>query len=261
MTTSTSSIRPLKKHKDGVPYTRRAEIELLLSRLVCLPSEDLIARCQIESRDAPDYVPDECLLYFVRERRAETENADFAQLYKLLIQRLQRALGEPDETENGKIAQDVLDKVTMALAQDRQTYLEKLDYFEVNFADYLLKRKFDAKKALRRKTFRTVELNEDPKDDDTPSFAERVAGLFEPFDPKKMERRDYRSNLDAAIDQLPPLQQKILELKRQGFQFDSKDPQVDTIAKLTNKADKTVRNQYAAGLVALRVILEAGDPQ
>lgn len=251
-------IRPLQHlRSDGSVYTRRPAIERQLGQLACLHPSELIARCAIADRKHPDFIPDECVLYFVRERRLESDNAEFEYLYKILMRRVQEYLGEADETANGRVAQRVFDKIVTALIEDRQMgYLPKLDYAEVNFLAFLKCRKIEAQRAATREKAYSLDL--DISEDGKPTSADLAVGLFDPFDSKKIEQEDYRSALHAAIDQLSPLQQRILTLKLRGVPFDSKDPHVDTIAKLTGRSDKTVRTYHAAACTALRQMLEKG---
>lgn len=251
-------IRPLQHvRSDGSVYTRRPEIERLLGQLACLHPSDLITRSAIDDRNHSDFIPDECILYFVRERRQESDNAEFEYLYKVLLRRVQEYLGPADESTDGKVAQRVFDKIATALVEDRQSgYLPKLDYAEVNFLSFLKCRKIEAQRAAMRE--KSCALDLEAGEDGKPSAADHAIGIFDPFDSKKIEQEDYRSALHAAIDQLSPLQQRIITLKLRGFPFDSIDPHVDTIAKLTRRSDKTVRTYHAAACAALRQKLEKG---
>jgi hypothetical protein len=55
---------PLRKRTlQGATYQRSPHIESLLDELAQLPRSELLERCQITDRNAPDYVPSECLMY------------------------------------------------------------------------------------------------------------------------------------------------------------------------------------------------------
>lgn len=86
-------IDPLTKHrKDGTPYLRPDNIEALLPALANLPRDSLLERARIRDRKHPDYVPSECLLHFVRASRLDNSEAWFELLYKVLVERVLRAV-------------------------------------------------------------------------------------------------------------------------------------------------------------------------
>jgi hypothetical protein len=136
-------ITPLRKQSlQGTLYKRDAKIEALLAKLELLTRAELIAQCQIADRNDPNYVPSECLMYFVRATRQGNSDEHFERLYKILLSRVMRGLPNP-ETNDGEIVfisrtksrirEIAFDRFTETLASDRQAYSEKLDYFEVRF--------------------------------------------------------------------------------------------------------------------------------
>jgi len=62
--------------------------------------------------------------------------------------------------------------------------------------------------------------------------------------------------LDAAIDALPDDQRRVVGLLRQGFQIDSKDPNIMTIAKLLQCDERTVRNRRDRAYKTLKSVLQ-----
>ena len=66
----------------------------------------------------------------------------------------------------------------------------------------------------------------------------------------------YRLELDAAIDALPDDQRRVVGLLRQGFQIDSKDPNIMTIAKMLQCDERTVRNRRDRAYKTLRSVLQ-----
>lgn len=73
-------IAPLRNcTNDGNLYTRRPNIEAKIIELASLSRSELTTRCQIGQRNDPDYVPSECLLYFIRASR--TDNSDTYRSY------------------------------------------------------------------------------------------------------------------------------------------------------------------------------------
>jgi hypothetical protein len=85
-----------------------------------------------------------------------------------------------------------------------------------------------------------------------------VNQVYKPFETEKIEDRDYRLRLDGAIDTLPPLQQRIVQMLRKEVPIDSKDPYAVTISKTLGKVEKTIRLNRDKAYVVLRRILE-GD--
>ena len=78
----------IRTRLDGRLYQRPEKVEALLEVLEALPRSDILARCTIRDRSHPDYVPSECLLYFVRVSRSDNSNDHFERLYKILTARV-----------------------------------------------------------------------------------------------------------------------------------------------------------------------------
>jgi hypothetical protein len=260
-------VTPLrKKNLAGTLYTRDAKLEAKLVELEDLTQDELVARCSIRERDNPDYVPSECLVYFVRASRCDHSTAGFERLYKILAERVLRALPR-EESAHGKTASltkaVIRDKAfgefVELLSRDRTEYTEKLDYFEVRFDGALASLRRDAQKQAWRDENRSAPL---VYDDDTGELAkevERAAGSFDPFNQPEIDGSDYRSRLDAAIDILPPEQMRIIEMLRKGIPIDSKDADAVTIAKALGKSEKTIRTYRDKAFAALRTAMSGDD--
>jgi len=262
-------IAPLRKRtKDGAVYTRDEKVEALLSGLETLPRDSLLARCRLQRRNQAGYVPSECLLYFVRANRTSEPDAHFSELYKILVERILRALPEPESADgeslsltNLRIRERVLDRFVERLAKDRREYEEKLDYFEVRFDGALANLRRDAQDSAWREENRTAPLTADEETGELAAEVETALGSFNPFDETVFEAADYRRRLDAAIDRLPSLQRRIMEMIRQGFPIDSNDGSVTTIAGTLGRAEKTIRLQRDKAYVALHAELTSGEQQ
>ena len=260
-------VTPLrKKTLDGKLYTRDDRTEAKLTELENLTQEELVACCSIRDRDAPNYVPSECLVYFVRASRSENNNAGFERLYKILAERVLRSLPRA-ENADGKTASmtkttirdTVFGKFVELLSQDRTEYSEKLDFFEIRFDKTLRNMKLDAQKKAWRDENRSVSLKDDEETGELTEEVERAAGSFNPFSQSEIDDLDYRSQLDAAIDTLPPEQIRIIEMLLKGIPIDSKDADAVTIAKVLGKSEKTIRTHRDKAFAALRAAMSGGE--
>jgi len=261
-------VTPLrKKTLVGKIYTRDAGIEAKLAELKGLTQDELVVRCSSRKRDDPDYVPSECLVYFVRASRSDHSTAGFDRLYKILAERVLRALPR-EESVDGKTASltksvirdKVFGKFVELLSSDRIEYSEKLDYFEVRFDGALASLRRDAQAQAWRDENRSASLEYDEETGELAEEVERAAGSFDPFNQPEIDSSDYRSRLDAAIDILPPEQMRIIEMLRKGIPIDSKDVDAVTIAKALGKSEKTIRTYRDKAFAALRAAI-LGDDQ
>jgi hypothetical protein len=260
------TIRPLcKKTSEGVLYERDPKITAKLHELLPLSPEKLVERCEVQLHDLANYVPSECLVYFLRLNHAG-DSWLYEQLYRLLAERILRRLPTRESLDRqtvsltgSNIADEVFSQIIELLGKDRIEYVEGLDYFEVRFDSALKKRLYDAKKKVWRREKRNVPLEADPETGQLPYKFEAAIGIVDPIDITKLDDKDYRSRLGQAIDTLPPLQRQIIELISQGIPIYSDDPRVMTIAKTLEKSDKTIRNHRDQAYLALQTILKKGE--
>lgn len=270
MATDKILITPLRKRRpNGEPYTRVPEIETLLVELSSLSRDELLERAQISRRDAPGYVPSECLLYFIRASRADNNEDWFERLYRILNERVLRSLPKAENLDEetasytrGAIRDAVHERFVERLAADRSTYSERLDYFEVRFDGALASLRRDAQEKFWREESRSRPLDDDDETGELSPEVERAAvANFDPFALFNVEDLDFRMRLDAAIDDLPPVQRRILGMLDKGFPIDSKGDDVITIAKTLGRSEKTIRNQRDKAYATLRAKLIGGDEQ
>ncbi len=71
----------------------------------------------------------------------------------------------------------------------------------------------------------------------------------------------FRTRFHRAIEALPIEQRRTIHLLLSGWQIDSSDPSVMTIAKALNCSEKTVRNYRDRALKALGALFNPGDDQ
>jgi DNA-directed RNA polymerase specialized sigma24 family protein len=259
-------IAPLKKHRrDGRLYTRPPQIEAKIIELLSLSRCELITQCEIRQRTDPGYVPSECLLHFIRASRTDKSDIYFKRLYKILVERVLRCLPKA-ESLNGKttslIKSNIREKVfghfVDLLASDRNAYLDKLDYYEINFNAALKKLRLSAQAQAWRDENRVTILYDEDTGEPT-AAVERATGSFDPFNMSAYADDNYRSLLNAAIDALPLEQRRIVVMIQQGIPIDSKDPNVITIAKTLGKSEKTIRTHRDKAYAALRTALTMGE--
>lgn len=260
-------VTPLRKKRlqSEESYTRPSNIEAKLVELEGLSRSELLDRIQIRRRDDPNYVPSECLLYFVRASRADNSMASFESMYKVLTERVMRSLpkadsvdGETTSLTKSVIRDKVFGRFVELLSADRVEYCEKLDYFEVRFDGALASLRRDAQEQAWRDENRSTPLEFDEDTGEPSDKVENAAGNFDPFSAPEMDGSAYRSRLDAAIEGLPQEQMRIIEMLRKGIPIDSKDLDAVTIAKTLGKSEKTIRTHRDKAVAALRAFL-SGD--
>lgn len=241
-------IEPLRKLKDGIPCKRPPKIEAKLVELVGLSDAELIRRCEIVSTTDPGFVPEECLIYLVRNRRdCDPSDSTFEQLYRALFIRVLAHLPrepEQDGREEACLASEVrsvaASRFAELMANDRKTgYDDRLDVYEYRFAMAAAKLRISAyRQACSKKNRATqiasfeddVELSD--RELEQLSFGDLAE--FETFGDK-----DYRIVLNAAINRLPDKYRTVLELHRQGVPIESTNENAISISKTIGRTPKT----------------------
>jgi hypothetical protein len=255
-----------RRKKDGTLYERPDPIGALLIQLAGLSRDELLERVRIRDRAHPDYVPSECLLYFVRASRQDNSDAWFERLYKILVERVLRSVpraeggGNSTALTNERIRNSVFDRFVDMLASDRRQRDNKLDFFEVRF-DLAIKRlRLDAQDKAWREESRTQPL-EDEGEGVPAADLERAAGDGNPFNDNIFSDPVFREQLYSAIDALPPEQSRTMHLLFLGWPIHSSDPEVLTIAKALKCSDRSVRNYRERAMKTLAALFNHGDDQ
>ena len=259
-------VEPLRSSKlSGEPYTRRIEIESRLVELWGLPRDELIRNARVRSVADKRYVPSECLMHFVRACRADNNDVAFEELYKVLYDRVLRQLRSPDSRDGNTISltdetirDDVVGRFGELLAADRSAYSPRLAYFEVNFDHALAGLRATARKKAWLHAQRTVPLEFDEEGGELPPLVESAAADFLSRQTSLLDNPDYRLRFEAAIDGLPPLQGRIIDMLRKGFQLASTDPGLPTISSVLVKDEKTIRKHRDLAIASLRPLLSDG---
>lgn len=260
-------VTPLRKRRiNGELYQRDPKTEALIAELALLSRDELIARAGVTNRADAGYIPSECLTYFIRASRHDNNDLWFERLYRFLIERVLRSLRKADILDGtreslslGTIRDNVYSRFVDMLSADRITPNGKLDFFEVRFDCAVAKLRSDAQRKVWRYEKRFQPLEYDEKASELSPQIERAAGAFDPPDAPNLDDPAYRSAFDAAIMTLPPEQARIIHMMRLGFPFDSKEPNVMTIAKALGRSEKTIRNYRDKAFIALRTAMPNGE--
>lgn len=260
-------VTPLRKvSQKGETYKRPPNIEAKLRELSILSGDTVFRRCQIIDKKLPDYVPSECLLYFVRSTRSEERRKDFEPFYELLLERVLRTLPASEEMcpdgirlSESKIREGVVDELVELLARDRTGYEVDLDFYEIRFNQALKALRIDVQDRAWREEKKFQSLTWDEETGDLSPDVEKAAGSFDPFAAEENSNENYRLHLNEAINSLPALQRTIIEMLRLGFPIDSKDPNQKTISKTVGKTEKTVRNQRDKAFASLKTMLSGRE--
>ncbi|UWR99674.1 DNA-binding response regulator [Phaeobacter inhibens] len=237
-----------------------------MGELSAVSRDELIERISVSRKTDPNYVPSECLVYFIRNSREDNTEAWFERLFKILAERVLRALpregvsgGKTASLTNLAIRDRVFGRFVELLSLDRTSGSDKLDYFEVRFDGALASLRRDAQEQAWREENRSAPLEYDTETGELSEEVERAAGSFDLSEALEIDDPDYRSRWEAAIDTLPRRQMRIIQMLREGIPIDSKDPNIVTIAKALGKSEKTIRTDRDKAFAALREALNGDD--
>ncbi len=241
-------------------YTRFADVEDQLLALDQLPSQELIARCRIPEKES-GAVPVECVLAFVRREWAARNHSLCEPLLAVLLERLRRRLPRALSSDGKTVylsrsdqAEQVQDTFIAMLIGEANDYDERLDYYEISFAQSVAKLSLTAKRRSSRSTKRQVELY-DEDEGEIRADVESAIGVFDPFNPDLLQDEIYRSRLPAAMEKLKPIEKRIVEMWRNDVPIDSKDPSITTMRSVTGRSEKGIRNVRDRAFAKLKALL------
>lgn len=256
-------IPPLRKlYPDRRPYFRRAEVQEELENLYKLHISEVAARAEITDSGDPNYVSSEAVLHFVRQSKDNGDTAPYGTLFMVIRQRIMKALpvfnkrlSDSKSTDNpyeAEVRERVVDKFTEMLCRDRESYLERLDYFEAMFNGAVC--------ALRRTAKRDTSKRVEQEKNEVLIIDEAVAGSGDDFEgvlqnlnePSKNEDSGYRFELLSAINNLPDNERRVIELLIQGFLLKE-------VAEIVECTEKTSRSRRNRARTALAEVLERED--
>jgi hypothetical protein len=262
-------VKPLtKRRSDGTPYTRRADVEEALARLVEQSRDEIVAALKVRDTSSPLYVKSECIVYLIRDTRTDNNESYFNDLYRELMRRLSSALprvaGERTDVSENIHAADARDKVkdtfVRKLIEDRADPGAALDYFEVMFAGAIAALRTTSMHRTRRQAARTEAIEADEETNEPSLAVERAAGSLDLNEELLSDDPIYRSRVADAIKALPDKLSRVVELIMRDMPIDSSDDSVMTIRKAIGvKSEKTVRNRRDEAYLLIRQALSIGD--
>lgn len=259
----------LRKQKpDGSLYGRTSTTEAELKVLEHLTRDQILARCEIRQRTDLRYVSSECLLHLVRACRTDNSTAWFERLYKILYDRVLRALPRADAADGKtssftteQIREKASERFVEMLAADRRVYEERLDFFEIRFDAALKRLRQDAQKQAWRDENRSQPIEYDDATGELSHEVEKAAGSVNPFEGMEFRDEAFRLRLDAAIESLPPEQSRTIQMLMLKYPIQSDDPTVNTICKALGRTPKTIWNYRDRAMKALKHALGEGEDQ
>ncbi|SOB88119.1 hypothetical protein SAMN06297144_3259 [Sphingomonas guangdongensis] len=265
----TRTVPPLTKQKpDGTIYSRRADVEGSLERLVELPRSEVIAALKIRDARSDLYVQSECVVHLIRAARNDNDQSYFAELYRELMRRIGAVLPRVEGERSGLVenvhAADARDRVrdlfNERLSVDRTQSGSALDYFEVMFADAIAALRKTAMKRATRQAARSERIEADDETNEPSLAVEKAVGSLDLKQELLSEDPIYRSRVVAAIQALPDKQRRVIEMILQEMPIDSSDEGVLSIRKAIGvSSEKTVRNRRDAAFASIRKALEIGS--
>ncbi|ASK98192.1 sigma-70 region 4 domain-containing protein [Xanthomonas campestris pv. merremiae] len=253
---------PLKsKDKNGVPFARPPEIDAWLVKLESVDAAVRLKAFAVGARKSTDYVPSEVLTYFLRQAYSTGAEDEFKQLFGLLMKRAGQSLFAKVSDSHMDGAQDIREEIlgrfAERIAKDCNGRFAMLDFFEVRFDMAFARFRRSVLRQIGPSTVLTEPLSVDgDAGQEISREVEEAAAEFMGGDPKKIDDPAFRLELDTAIDELPDDQRRVVGLLRQGFQIDSKDPNIMTIAKMLQCDERTVRNRRDRAYKTLKSVLQ-----
>ena len=256
-----------KKTTDGTPYERPPEIEAWLEKLETVAPPARLRQFDGVSKKHPEYVPTEALVHFLRRAWAQGDNAQFEGIFRVLLKRVERSLRSAisDARMEGaaEIREEVRGRFLELITNDCNERSDRLDFFEIRFDKALAAIRTSALRKIGPSTAKMVPLGHQNDDNgfEISAEVEIAAAEFLGGDSSKLDDPAFRSALNAAIDQLPDDQKRVVGLLLQGLPIDSKEHGVMTIARILKCDERTVRNRRDRACKALRAILEEENAQ
>jgi hypothetical protein len=254
---------PLKGRKgDGTPYERPSEIETWIEKLEKVGLVKRLEQLAVHSRKNTSYVPSEALVYFLRRAwKEDGGHADFEKVFRILMKRVEQSLCSviSDSRMVGArgIREEILGRFAELIAEDCKSHDTTLDFYEIRFDMAFACFRISALREIGPVADDTVPLGTYEEDEfEVSAEVEAAAEEFLGGASSKLDDPSFRLVLASAIDRLPDDQKQVIGLLLLGFQIDSKDENVMTIARILQCDERTVRNRRDRAYKVLKPILE-----
>jgi DNA-directed RNA polymerase specialized sigma24 family protein len=255
-------VQPLtKRHlKTEELYCRRPEVEREIESLLRLTTETRLARARSGDSKSPELMSDEALLHLVRDaRRRGAEDERDALIRPLFIRcqaRLKRDMPDGRYANAKKLRDEALSDFCDVMLTDGMGKIpDRLDYYEVNFADALKKLRSTVRRAQDREFYRNTQLPEDVESDaEEPARTDDVTRRAEELTaaPALQESTLNAQDYERALQVLTPNERDAVVLRAMGYRIDSIKPEEATIAQKLGVTRRTIQNWLASAKAKLR---------
>ena len=220
-------------------------------------------RARNRNRRHLEYVPSEVLVHRIRATRYNNSDDQFNALFSVLFERVNRSCprsiicGDGGMGEVGSlmdVTEYVIDRFVIFILKDRDKYEEKLDIFEARFDR--------AVRMSRKGAFRRVLRHEKPLtpleyelSGDVPDDVEEYSALLNAPSMTQEEEITYRFQIRGAIDSLPKMERRVIDMLEAELPIESKNPDEPSISGLLGCTPKTVRNRRDRAIQRIRETL------
>jgi DNA-directed RNA polymerase specialized sigma24 family protein len=260
-----------------VPLTRRrpnretlkrsAATEAEIGRVLQLSQDERLRRVGIRERQHPEFMTEECLVYFLRDAQARADDRALLRFWTHFVSRVQGRIVSklaklgPDHVLDGYIA--VLSDIGQAIL-DPET--DRGDFLQVSFWTVIDRRATSEFRSQRRAKLRAqteVSLTELAGEEGAGAYPDDGEGRARI--PRSSWEDDRPSALDnmvtaedkaaasRALASLPPLVRQAFILRHyEGWQIDSNDPTEMTISKALKKSPRQIGNYLKEAETRLR---------
>lgn len=258
--------------KGTEPYTRRPEVESALQELSAIPIEEVAELAKIFESSHEDFIPTECLIYFVRRSKENGDSTPYRDIFNALRTRVLRAIpvrryrldggskiGENDA--DALIQEGVMFAFQKLLCEDRKEYDERLDYFEVMFNDALSKLRATERRRVFKKESRKKPMDYEDDGASISTEMEQKLAYLKSLKSEKFDDPAFRIRFLDAIKNLPPIFRAPIELYLDGIQIDSEIPGKDCMSKILNCKGSTVQKRLKRAHRLLSVALNDNEEE
>ena len=255
--TQRSRVKPLTRcNRAGVPYQRTPEVISQIEATIELSPAQLIHRAQTSDKQSSNYLKEEVLVYYIREYYQDGQEDIVNELAIVLLKRCGkyvrswlRALSSSviDEACNDVIA-DLFHGI-LDLQKDHGDYLQVRFWHRLKRLKIDVFRRYSTRAANEKTTdnFSTLEssFSEASEEGADLVFEERVPNADLSVEDSVLLREAL-----GVLEE--PYRTAYLLRNGEGWQIESDDPDVPTIAEYFRKTPRTIRNWLAIAETQLK---------